>query len=256
MPVTIVHRLGLALRLIDTTTGFPIQDRAVQLKWDGQPVHPMFRTDGSMIFVNQERRDFRLDIALPGFESRQLEVSYKDLDPGTLLLELHMIPSPDYNRSRFPCLGLSGELPGIEALDAVRAGESPCLIREMDPRKKIVTLFNPHKLELNRTWYALVDPDRGVYEPFAVVRRLNDQQYKLNRALEMEFRNYFPICPLVFGGTGPGDRYRLMVQDNAAASRWIVRWVVGGTPHFETLDLRTQSQLPPAVSGIEERRDL
>ncbi len=256
MPVTIVHRLGLALRLIDTTTGFPVQDREIRLTWDGAPVRPMFRTDGSMIFVNQERKNFRLGIVLPGFVSRELEVRYETLDPGTPLLELHMIPGPDYNRSRYPCLGLEGELPGIETIDAVRAGESPCLIREQDPRKKIITLFNPHRLELSRTWYALVDPDQGIYEPFSVVRRINDQQYKLDRALEMEFRNYFPICPLVFGGTGPGERYRLMVRDDATASRWIVRWVAGGVPHFQTMDLRTQSQLPATVSGIEERRDL
>ena len=256
MPATIIHRLGLALRLLDTTTGFPVQDRAVRILWDGKLVHPQFRTDGSMIFLEAGQEDFTLDITLSGFEPRHLEVRRKELDPKLPLLELHMIPGDDYRLSRYPCLGVEVVLPGIQTLDGVRAGESPCLIREQDPRRRLITIFNPHNLELNRTWYALVNPDQGVYEPFSVVRRVNGQQYKLDRALEMEFRNYFPICPLVFGCAGPDGRYRLKVRDDAASARWMLRWVAGGQVNFATLDLRVQHQLEPTVSGVEERRDM
>ena len=256
MAATIVHRLGLALRLIDTTTGFPVQDRAVRILWDGETVHPMFRTDGSMIFLDSRQEDFTLDVSLPGFEPCRTEVRYGKLDPQLPLVELHMIPADDYRLSRYPCLGVEGTMPGIQTLDGVRAGESPCLIREQDPRRRLITIFNPHNLELNRTWYALVDPDRGVYEPFAVARRVNDQQYKLDRPLEMEFRNYFPICPLVFGSAAPNGKYRLKVRDDATSARWILRWVAGEQTNFATLDLRVRHQLEPTVSGVEERRDL
>lgn len=237
MAFVINHRLGLALRLVDTTTGRAIADRALALRRDGKEIHPMVKGDGVLVLLDQERADFDLEVSVPGYEGRQLRVSYAQLDPGLPRLDLHLIPGPDY-RSRYPCLTLEGELPGITGVDAVKAGESPCLIREFDPRKKLLTVFNPHKLELDRVWYALVDPDQETYEVFSVVRRVSDQVYKLDRALETPFKNYFPICPLVFGGIGPGDRYRLRVRDDGTQARWMVRLQREGGQEFRIQDFR------------------
>ena len=142
-------------------------------------------------------------------------------------------------------------MPGITAVDTVRAGESPCLIREWDARKKLLTIFNPHKLNLDRTYYALVDPDKEVYEVFRIVKRISDQVFKLDRPLEMEFKNYFPICPVILGSVGPGDNYSLRVQNDSSHSRWIVRKVCGETASFETLD-PTAKPPPGDILGGDE----
>ena len=241
MEVVIDHRLSLALRLVDTTTGRTVLDRNTVLRRDGRLVHPMHKADGTLIFLGGARQNFKLEVHCAGFRPRQLEVDYAVLDERLPLLELHLIPGPDY-RQPFPCLTLKGTLKDITALDAVRAGESPCLVREVDPRRRLLTIFNPHKLELDRVWYALVDPDQEVYEPFSVVRRISEQVYKIDRPLETEFKNYFPICPLVFGGVGPGDAYCLRVRDDGAAARWMVRYEREGKTAFRTVDFRSESQ--------------
>ena len=242
MPAEFRHSLDLALRLVDTATGRVLAGRDLELRRDGRRVRPLEKEDGYLIFLGEGRRDFDLSVRLRGYEPRQVRVEYAALDKALPLLELHLIPGKDYAPG-VPCFSLEGTCPGITALDAVRAGDSACLIREFDPRKRLVTLFNPHKLELDRTFYALVDPDRETYEPFRLVKRIDFQVYKTDRVIETRFGNYFPVCPMVFGGADPDGGYRLRVRDETAQARWIVRWEAGGQTFFQTVDFHRPETL-------------
>ena len=242
MPAEFRHSLDLALRLVDTATGRVLAGRDLELRRDGRRVRPLEKEDGYLIFLGEGRRDFDLSVRLRGYEPRQVRVAYAALDKALPLLELHLIPGKDYAPG-VPCFSLEGTCPGITALDAVRAGDSACLIREFDPRKRLVTLFNPHKLELDRTFYALVDPDRETYEPFRLVKRIDFQVYKTDRVIETRFGNYFPVCPMVFGGEDPDGGYRLRVRDETAQARWIVRWEAGGQTFFQTVDFHRPETL-------------
>lgn len=242
MPAEFRHSLDLALRLIDTTTGRALAGRGLELRRDGKPVRPLEKEDGYLVLLGQGRQDFDLSVALRGYEPRQVRVEYAALDKALPLLELHLIPGKGYAPG-VPCFSLEGTFPGITALDAVRAGDSACLIREFDPRKRLMTLFNPHKLELDRTFYALVDPDRETYEPFRLVKRIDFQVHKTDRVIQTQFGSYFPVCPIIFGGTGPDGSYRLRVRDNAAQARWIVRWEAGGQTFFQTVDFHQPETL-------------
>lgn len=234
------HRLALALRLLDTASGRPVSDRNLSLRRDGKPVHPMVKDDGTLVFMDEDRTDFELEVRAGGFEPRTVRVCYGELDARLPMLDVQLIPGAGY-RSRFPCFSLEGTLPGISALDAVKAGESPCLIREVDPRRKQITIFNPHKLALDRGWYGLVDPDGETYEPFSVVKRVSDQVYRIDRVLETPFKTYFPVCPLVFGGVGPEGAYCLRVRDDTDRARWIVRYVTPSGAAFKAVDFRSES---------------
>ena len=242
MPAEFRHSLDLALRLVDTATGRVLAGRDLELRRDGRRVRPLEKEDGYLIFLGEGRRDFDLSVRLRGYEPRQVRVAYAALDKALPLLELHLIPGKDYAPG-VPCFSLEGTCPGITALDAVRAGDSACLIREFDPRKRLVTLFNPHKLELDRTFYALVDPDRETYEPFRLIKRIDFQVYKTDRVIETRFGNYFPVCPMVFGGVDPDGGYRLRVRDEPAQARWIVRWEAGGQTFFQTVDFHRPETL-------------
>ena len=242
MPAEFRHSLDLALRLVDTATGRVLAGRDLELRRDGRRVRPLEKEDGYLIFLGEGRRDFDLSVRLRGYEPRQVRVAYAALDKALPLLELHLIPGKDYAPG-VPCFSLEGTCPGITALDAVRAGDSACLIREFDPRKRLVTLFNPHKLELDRTFYALVDPDRETYEPFRLIKRIDFQVYKTDRVIETRFGNYFPVCPMVFGGADPDGGYRLRVRDETAQARWIVRWEAGGQTFFQTVDFHRPETL-------------
>lgn len=241
------HRLDLALRLVDTTSGKNVSGRSVSVFVDGKPVRFSEKGDQVLIFQNLGKRSFRMKLASSAFEPMELEVDLDALGGKPPLLELHLVPGKDYpGGTEF--LTVAGRIPGIRELSAVRIGDNACLIREFDPRRRLAAVFNPHHLALDRVRYALLDPDRGVYEPFQILRMVNDQTLKVDRILEMPFKNYFPVTPEVLGTFGPDGGYCLRVRDEATDARWLVRWVVNGEVKFRTVDFR-KTELPCLEEG-------
>lgn len=233
------YRLDLALRLVDTTSGRGVPGRGMTVRIDQKPVRFDEKGDGMLIFQNLGMRRFRLEITSPAYETAELEVDLDALGKGIPLLEISLIPGPRYpGAAQFQTL--EGTLPGIGHLSAVRVGDNACLIREFDPRRRLVKLFNPHHLALDRVGYALVDPDRSCYEPFRIVGHPDDQTIKTDRVLETEFRNYFPISPMVMGKWGEDGRYCLRVRDESTDCKWLIRWEEGGAVRFRTVDFRQE----------------
>lgn len=238
------HRLDLALRLVDTTSGAPVP--ASQVETWLEEVRIRFEEKGGvLLFQDLPARRFRLSIRSPWFEPEEREVDLDTL-PQPPLLELHLIPSTGYPGDT-AFWTLEGVLPGIGGLTAVRAGDNNCMIRNFDPRKRLMTIFDPHHLALDRVHYALMDVDRGQYEPFRILKRIDDQTIKIDRVLETEFRNYFPVTPLVLGRCGPEGAYCLRVRDDGTQARWIVRWERDGLPQFRTIDF--QAEAAPHLEG-------
>lgn len=243
------HSLDLALRLVDTTSGKGVSGAGMEVRVDGKPVRFGEKGGGMLIFQNLATRRFHLEVASSAYETANREVDLDSLKKGLPLLEVHLIPSAGYpGIAEFQTL--EGILPGISELSAVRMGDNACLIREFDPRKRLVKLFNPHHLALDRMLYALVDPDNGRYEPFQILRTLDDQTVKTDRVLETEFRNYFPISPMVLGKWGEDGRYCLRVRDEGTACKWLVRWEKDGKARFRTVDFRQEPH-----PGLEEGGD-
>ena len=231
------HRLELALRLVDTTSGRNISTRDVTVLIDGETVRPGEKADGVLVFQGLGKRAFRMTITSPAFETAETAVDLDALGKGLPLLEVHMVPGARYpGGAEF--WTLCGVMEGIESLSAVRVGENACLIREFDPRRRMATVFNPHALALDRVRYALVDPDRGAFEPFRIERLVDRQTIKTDRVLEMPYKNYFPITPEICGVTREDGSFCLRVRDDAAEAKWLVRWEKDGEEHFKTVDFK------------------
>lgn len=240
----ITHRLNLVLRFIDTTTGKPVSGSELTLSSEGKPLHPMEKEQGTLIFIELERNDFILSISSRSFEPCTMPVRFSELDAQVPAIDIQLIPSGT-NISPVPCIALQGCIPGISDLTAVRLGDNSCLIREFDPRKKLITLFNPHRLELNRTSYALIDPDKKRFEAFRVVKRIDDNTIKIDRVLEREFSNYFPIAPIYFGQTSENGNYLLRVRDDSSAPNWLIHYQINQDSHFQCADLRQMHEIVP-----------
>lgn len=244
MAVAVInHRLDLALRIIDTSTGRPVAGNELKLTRDDKPLYPMEKERGILIFPGLGRNDFILSVSSRHYEHMIIPIIYSELDEKLPIIDLHLIPSST-NTSPVPCLTLEGCMPGISELTAVKLGDSSCLIRELEPRKKLVSVFNPHKLELDRTYYALVDPDKLCYERFRIENRVSDSSIKIDHVFESEFNIYSPICPVVFGKTAEDGSYCLRVRDDAKSVKWLIGYKVGQEQHFVSLDLRDSRSLP------------
>ena len=240
----ITHHLNLVLRFIDTTTGKPVSGTELMLSADGKPLHPIEKEQGTLIFTELERIDFILEIKSRSFESCTVPIRFSELDSKVPEADIQLIPSST-NVSPVPCIGLQGCIPGISDLTAVRIGDNSCLIREFDPRKRLMTIFNPHRLELGRTSYALVDPDKRSFELFRILKRIDDNTVKIDRILESEFNNYFPITPIFLGKTSDDGNYILRVRDDSSNPNWLIHYKIADKSYFQSVDLRQAQEIVP-----------
>ncbi|MPN02466.1 hypothetical protein SDC9_149682 [bioreactor metagenome] len=143
----------------------------------------------------------------------------------------------------------------MAAVQAVKLGESPCVMREFDERKRVITVFNPHRLALDSLDYAVVDPEKERFEAFRVTKRLTDQTFKIGRRLERGFGSHFPICRVVHGSVQPDGSYLLRVPNSSGDARWIIRLQRGEEELFRTVDfLKPETTTPEALAAGQEGR--
>lgn len=235
MDAVIRHRLDLRLRLTDTATGRALEQAGIAFLMDGEPVLPLFKGDGDYVFLGTGRKDFRLMIRAPGFEAQEAEVIYGSLDESMPSLELHLVPGRNY-RSPVPLHSMEGTLEGLGELDAVKLGDGPCQIKEFDQRKRVMTIFNPHRLELSMLFYAVVNPDSMYYEPFAVEEILTEETLRIDHKLVRPYAIHFPVSRRVFGNVGKAGDYTLRVRNDTRDSRWVVRYTTKEGEHFQLVD--------------------
>lgn len=239
--------LKFALRLVDTTTGKEVADYGTRILIDGQPER-FAEKGGVLIFLDLEKRTFVMEVRAPAYEPVTVPVDLDTLDQRLPMLELHLIPG-DRHPDRMAMLTLEGRCPGLESLCAVRRDDNACMIREFDPRKRLMKVFNPHRLALDRIFYALVDPEEAVFESFRILGLEDGQSAKIDRVIETPFKNYFPVTPIVFGLVQPDGGYCLRVRDNSENAQWLVCWKVEGRECFRVLDLREEKALPSEREG-------
>ena len=192
------HSLDLVLHLTDTTTGALLSGADASFTRDGKPIRFLNKGNGHLILIDTGREDFSLGVSLPGYVPRTVRVQYEELKPMYPALELPMIPDGS-EKGPGEYAELRGRLEGLAELEAVWLGENACMIRSFNPRRGLLTLFNPHHLNMDRVFYALVDPDREVYEALKIEARISDTQFLLADKLNMEFGSHFPVSRRVFG---------------------------------------------------------
>lgn len=251
--VIIRHRAGLIVRLIDTATGREVTQRDVRFARDGKTVFPMQRSDGMLVFLDFPSEACQLTVHAARFLPQQISLTDEQLAAKPPLAEIHLVPDEAY-AARWPCDTVAGSWPGIEQIDAVRMADADCLVRDYDERRKILTLFNPHHLALDRTYYAVVNPDVCRYEPTEIVEQCSDEKFRLAAPLQQPFGNRSPVARRVHGAVLPRDQYVLRVPQDASDRRWLVRWRSGGRDFYQTVDFA----LPDSVtlrSPPEERAE-
>jgi hypothetical protein len=241
MGTVIRHSLDLVLRLIDTTTGRALAGGQIELFRDGGRLR-FERREENLLFIDTGREDYDLLVKAAGFEERRARVAYGELDEKMPVLELHLIPDGRKGMGG-PVLTLAGEFPGISAIDAVRAGDAPALVREFDERRRLMKLFNPHHLEMNSVFYGIVDPDGGSYEAIEIEKRLSESEYKLARKPAKEFKSNSPVTRLVFGSVIEPGHYLLRVRDDSREAKWLVRCTADGKEAFYPIDFKQPETL-------------
>jgi len=231
----ICFKLDLLVRLIDTTTGAELEERNVRFYKGKKQVRPIPRGSGNYVFMNCGREDGELEIMVHGYEPCQVTVEYKKLDRQLPVKEVFLIPS-ESTAGLQPIITFSGQLPGLESVQAVNLGSTCCCISEFDERKRTMKLFKTHRSGMDDIYYGLIHLDKQTYEPFVVEKELSESAIKISQPLEEPFLVNSPIARIIFGKTTPEGEYCIRVRDDAARLIHLVRYVVKGNVKFKVVD--------------------
>lgn len=245
----IEHRLALALRPVDAVTGRAAARRGGRAFLDGAPLHYVQREDGFWVFLAFPPEGGLLSIRLPGYETAEYLVKPELLGKAPPILDLPLIPAEN-NPDGDAFYTLRGNMAGITALDAVRAGESLCMVRGFDRAKGALSFFNVHGLALEARFYALVKPEKGHYEAVEITGRTSGGDFRLASPPLTEPDSSFVLAHRVSGAAGSGGDYLLRVRNDGAKAKWLLRWQIGAEEFFRTIDFGGEETprltLPPA----------
>lgn len=233
----ISYRLSLLLRMIDTTNGAEIEERNVRILRDGQVMHPISKGNGIYVFLNMEREDCDLDIQIFGYDACHVSIRYENLDSQMPIKEVFLIPSENTRKGQ-PVITFSGNLPGMESIQAVKLGTTSCCISEFDERRRIIKLFRAYRSGMNDIYYGLIHPGRQTYEPFTIEKTISDTSVKISQPLKMPFSVNSPISRIIFGRVTEKGGYCLRVRDDTESLMYLVRYVTAGEERFKTVDFR------------------
>ncbi len=231
-------QLGLLIRLMDTTTGAAVEERNVQFFSDGQRVHPAPRGNGCFVFINIERVNFRLSVRVSGFEKHDLDVRYEELDDRIPTCDIFLIPS-EKNAKGEPVIGIFGNLPFLEAIEAVDLNRPLCRISDFAEKTKIMKVIRQagRVLDVSYGHYGLLQADGKSYEKLTVTGTTdNSQGLYVTEPLKMPFTVNAPILRIVFGSVDQEGNYCLRTRDDSSTLVFLVRYIVKGEEHFQQVD--------------------
>ena len=232
-------RLDLLVRLIDTTTGAAVEESNVLFLRDGREVRPERKGRGTYIFINSGREDFLMRVRVKGFDEYETSVSYEGLDPSIPECNVFLIPSENTSKGE-KLLGLSGNLPFLESLEAVNLSRIICFANEYDPKELKLGIFGQMggRVYLYDTFYGIPDADRGSYERIEVLDEITPQSVRLRDPLEKELAPNSPLMRVVFGSVKENGDYCIRVRDDGKDVKYLLRYTVGGEERFKTVDFR------------------
>lgn len=231
-------RLGLLIRLIDTTTGAAVEESNVQFFVNGQAARPAPRGNGSFVFINIERINVELRVSVYGYEDAVCQVRYEELDDRIPTCDIFLIPS-EKNAKGETVIGIFGNLPLMEALEAADLNRPLCRISDFTEkdRKMGVIKQTGRTLDMDETHYALFKADMTSYEKITL-SGMDDKTKRLilKEPLQEPYTVNAPIARIVFGQTDGSGNYLLRVRDDSDKLIYLVRYIVQGEVRFQQVD--------------------
>ena len=230
-------KLDLLVRLVDTTTGAAVDERNVLFVRDERQVRPEDRGNGNYVFINTGREDFLMRIKVTGFEEYVTRIRYEELDPNIPECVAFLIPSEKAKRGE-GLFSLSGNLPFLEALEAINLSRLVCTANEYNKKKVLLNVFSSAGawVTMENKYYALLQPDKQSYEKIEVLGNEGPQDIRLKSPLEEEFTSNLPIMRIIFGSANENGDYLLRVRDDGGDQTYLVRYVVNGEVRFQVVD--------------------
>jgi hypothetical protein len=229
----ISYQLDLILRLIDTTTGFPVPEQQVLFREDGQ-VLPLLRRDrGLYVLLNHGRSNMKLQVEVRGYEPMAIQVDYERLDPKLPELELPLIPLVKANGYE-EFYTLAGRKSGLLSVMAVPVERPIGIVGKYLENRQLLKLFTVKSLDEKS--YAILHKDSRQFEEIIVAKKPDRLTLKLLRPLKDGWKAEEPLTRIVRGRVEKNGTYLLRVRDLGGSNIYLVRYGKKDKTSYEQID--------------------
>lgn len=234
------HRLDLVIRLIDASTGRPVDERNCSFARNGEPFRMTDKGGGVYFLINAGREDFELLIDIYGYEAKKVFINYGELNERLPEKIIWLLPER--------ALSLDGTLKGIRSICAVRLVTPSCFVSSYDTRKNVLTLFNPHRLTMMHHKYGILGSDSNSFEPIYLNEEDGMMTIKPVSPLKRQPGVNDPIERIIEGEVFDDGRYCLRLRDDADRIEVLVRFEVEDREFFQKVEMHetVQNELDPA----------
>ena len=220
----IIHRLDLAVSLIDTTTGLVVEERDARFFKDGAALFPQHREEGLFLFLNIGREDFLLEAEISGYEVFREQIRYEALDENRPFYTIYLIPERNLRKGE-AVLSLEGKIPQLMAIEAISLLRAHCAANEYNARKQELSVFRSNgSKELSDVHYGLLQGQKDSYIHIEVEKDLSEDRVKLSKPLTEEFSPKSPVYRVIFGQVKEDGSFILRLRDEADVIPVIIRY--------------------------------
>lgn len=244
MSELIRHSLGLAINLIDTTTGKHIGDARTVFTFDRSDIsHPINKGAGTFIILNYCRENFHMQIENPGYATYEVDVDYELLDKNLPLLSAYLIPE-DGKGMFDSVIALRGNIPLLSEMTLVRFTDVMAHTDGYDPKKRILTVFEKgNRLNMEGSPFGIISPGAEAFETIQIMDQRSDSKVILKSSLQGEFSRNAPIARIIIGTVKSNGDYHIAIRNNGGDKRGILRLVVDGEERFMKVDFSSPEEI-------------
>ena len=229
-------KLDLLITLKDSTTGFAVDERNVRFIRDGEAVAASARGEGSYVFINVGRENCLMQVIVYGYEPQTVWVDYEELDKVLPSIDVFLIPSENTSKGE-ALITLKGRLSGLEKLEAIHPGRAVASFRELDLKKRIMTVFAPNRrANLTDERYGLFNAEKTTFEIIEIEEELSDKKYRIRKNPEEEIPQNSQICRIIDGQIWEDGTYLFRVRDDGKNLRYLIKYVVNGQVRYKKVD--------------------
>ena len=236
---TIRARLDLCIRLLDTVSGAVVTARDVRFIREGKLLPMTARADGYYLLINRGREDFLMRIEADGFDPVEQPVVYAELDERLPMIDVFLIQSENSRRHGYSVLTFSGQLTGLELIEAVNPAKPLCGVGEYRERKQELSLVLPNRrLSMESVYYAAMcrTEEQETFRTFVVQDIISQTVVSLASPLEGPVDAHAPICRVIRGRVDDRGNYLLRVREEPQAE-YLIHYRVRGIDHFVSADM-------------------
>jgi hypothetical protein len=220
-----------------------VEDRSVNFKLNGKTIRPAQRGNGNFILLNTGRENGLMQIDVFGYEPYEIDIDYEKLGATMPAVEVFLIPSENVRRGE-ALLTFSGNLQGLESLEAINLDKPICSYREFDPKHRLMTVFMPNRrMNMIHTFYGLANVRDGTYETIEVEKELPSGKIRVKELLSQEFPQNAPICRILHGMIKKNGDFLFRVRDSGKDAVYLMKYKVGEAVKFKTVDFHDLSEV-------------